>query len=125
MSFSVNRQVLIGPSIIAILLLGYPSTISRFVVSVIVYSVNALSFWTFSHVIEKVRVIFPSFANRNASVTIPFSTSILRVAASSDHTLPNMIGFGICCITPLKASIVFGKMRWKEFYVLSFDVANS
>ena len=76
-----------------------PSTIPRFVVSIVVDAVDALALGSLAHILKKIgkRTTFPgvpSVTNRDSAPTIILPISKVWVAASGKHILPNIINRG-------------------------------
>lgn len=71
---------------------GRPSAIRRFVVSVIIDSVNLVSIWPQTHILAKIlKAIKPSIADFYASPAIVFIVRVGRLATTSLHVIPNTI----------------------------------
>lgn len=71
-----------------------PATVRGFVVSVIVFPFDAVANWFGSHVIEKIIkpiVFHPSFANGDATSSVIFVFSRIRIIATQLHCPPRMV----------------------------------
>jgi len=70
-------------------------------------AIDALAFWAFPHIGEKVLKLQPAFANRNASTTPFFPARKALVEAASLHHRPRAVGSGsLTCAAamPMRAS---------------------
>lgn len=75
----------------------YPSTVGRFVVAIVIYSVNLVFFrWLLAHIGNKVSErLFPSFTHFNTPAAVVFVSSIILVLASPLEGCPRFIS---CCM---------------------------
>lgn len=90
--FAIERDSCVGSPVPALLRFGCPNAIKWFVVSVVVFALNAHPCWRVSHVGEKVFKFLPTCAHGNAATTIIRETGISRVAASLFHSMPDAEG---------------------------------
>jgi hypothetical protein len=72
-----------------------PSTILRRIVSIIVLTINSESVRAKSHIGKEIFKFIPSLANFNASATIKFIITSVRIVASAAHIFPQSINFRI------------------------------
>lgn len=88
----MNTLARSGPPVECLLELCSPSTISRFVIAVIVDPINGmLPCWALAHVGEKVREFIPSFANLDAARSIPKIFGMVRIFTTLTHRVPSMV----------------------------------
>ena len=122
---SINRKDLGASSISGLALNCLPTTISRFVISVIVDSGNSHSDWALSHVCKEVRKCHPFFTNSYSPSSVVLKTKSLGVCASLDHSSPRLIrgtklvGFGMSVFNLARHCIgVFNVVlnRWATSY---------
>lgn len=78
-----------------LLLFSGPTAVSRFVISIVVDSINGRIRRSFAHVfneIEKsISAVFPSFANCDSSLSIHFPSIFRLVVAAFNHRSPNCV----------------------------------
>ena len=91
--FTVERDSLGTTSVLSLFHYSCPPTVLRFVVAVIVNSVNRIvETWLLSHVSQKVcKRLQPSLANCDASSTIAVIVRGARIVATSLHFLPSVV----------------------------------
>jgi hypothetical protein len=77
--------------IVALFFLSSPATIFFAIRALRINSVYAFPWWANSHILQEIREIKPSFANRDASSTIIFIGSRFRIIASLQNPSPNHI----------------------------------
>lgn len=117
-SFSPERNVYIITSVSRLFASCRPFAISRFVISVIVNTFNGHAFRGFSHVVQKIGKIHPSFTNFYSSTTIVFVRFFIWVKASFFNRLPASICF--CCSVPFVVVVLV-----PAFYGLIFLIATA
>jgi len=83
-----------------------PLAICRFVIAVIIHSLQSHSGgWRLSHVAQQISYgTLPVVANFNSTTTISFISVMFRIVATSDHSIPNPKNTSIpktmiCCET--------------------------
>ena len=87
-------------TVIHLFFMTRPSTVFWFVVSVVVYAIDAVvgapawisAFWSASHIFEECcKVITPSVADPNSSSTVVFELGSIGVVATIFHSIPRSI----------------------------------
>lgn len=71
-----------------------PFTITRFIVSVVVFALDTHSFRRFAHVSKKVCELFPSGTNANSAPSVVFVAGCLGIVTPIPHGTPTMKGSG-------------------------------
>lgn len=86
--FTTNSNSLVIPFISGLHRICRPSTIQRFVIPIIVYSIyGIIRRWTRTHIIKKISEALPSFAQRYSTTRIIF----VSASASCFNSEPNFI----------------------------------
>lgn len=90
---SIHCVAHIGSPVVALGLLRCPLAIIWFVVSIIVFSVNAEPCsWAKSHISqEQIKGIFPPIANLNSSPSIKWVSGISSRVTPCDHSRPSLV----------------------------------
>ncbi len=105
---ALERQNPVRALVVHLLKTSRPSAISRFIVPVIVDTVNRmLPAWALTHVSKKARKFFPLRAVVNAATAVVNPFMVFRVAASGFHIAPAVVGPGAVpavCVTMIQAS---------------------
>jgi hypothetical protein len=80
-------------SVIELLFRSRPSTVSRFVISVVVgKAVQCFATRTFTHIGQEIVEIHPSFANIYSAPTVIFRTRMIQIEAALFHRSPTSVG---------------------------------
>jgi hypothetical protein len=99
------------PAVIRLLLSGGPSTVSGFIVAVMIrVSVYCHSIWSFPHVTKEFpKTLAPVFANCNASSAVVAVLIVIFVGASLDHISPTdvrpFVAIASRCLTITQSSL--------------------
>lgn len=89
---SESANVSTRPLVIGLLSNRSPSAISGLVISVIVYSVDGeISFWSLSHVSQKVLELGPPLANGDSPTSVVGILVVVRVLTSLPHSHPRVV----------------------------------
>lgn len=91
--FSVDCEYKISPSILSLFSACCPSAIFRTVISIIVDSIYGKTVRFFSHVLKKIHVFTPSFANRYTTTSVIGIIFTLWIIATIPHGQPYMVLF--------------------------------
>lgn len=90
-SFSIECQRSIASPIHRLLFLCSPPTISRLIISIVVYTINLTAIRPWPHIIKECRKgISPSIAHANASSAIILPAFVSRILASLSDTTPRL-----------------------------------
>ena len=89
--FTIERQFSIRACVISLLKGACPTAVVRFVISVVVFSIQTLSGRRFSHVGVKVFEGQPSFTHNDSSTSVIFRLPNVRIMASSHHRFPQIV----------------------------------
>lgn len=73
-----------------------PATIIRFVISVVVSSLNRHPWWTFSHILKKFSKVQPFLADLNAPAAVMRIPLIPWIKATGHHPFPGLPSFSKC-----------------------------
>jgi hypothetical protein len=99
--YARNTKVVEASPVLCLFTLGRPAAIIREIPQIIVGPIKRVfGVWTTSHIGEKVGVIIPTLADRNASATIVFPVFAGFVLASLMHRVPrgpfwSFVGFAM------------------------------
>jgi hypothetical protein len=78
--------------VVCLLLWSCPSAIAGLVITVNIYSVDAMFWaWLQPHILKEVIKIIPSLANRYSSPSIIMELGVIRITAPVFHTRPRFI----------------------------------
>jgi len=87
--FSVKFNNYITSTVQALLVIWYPATIIRSVISVHITTLDGMSRWSRTHVIDKIfKTILPSLANRNTSTSVSIEGNVFWIGTSLFHCHP-------------------------------------
>lgn len=78
-----------------LLLVGMPFAIFRRVTLGIVGSINRVSLWLLSHVLQKISKVSPSGTDAYSFPSVPRKILPVRICASLDHVFPTDVGGGL------------------------------
>ena len=103
-NFTVKRNSDCALLILRLLFGCFPLAVTRFVVPIVIDSVNRVSWWRFSHIGQKLfEIVKPLVADFNSSVHVAFKSRAFRIVASVFHATPNPIcassAFAVCAAT--------------------------
>ena len=65
-----------------------PSTVTRFVISVVINAVQKCAFWPLSHVCKKQSEVVPSITDQDPSRAVILKTDVIRICATFVHFSP-------------------------------------
>lgn len=92
--FTIQIINSIRAQIILLFFFCSPTTISRFITSVIINSIKRHIFWFFSHIFKKIlKAINPICANRNSATSVISKKLTSRICTSLLHACPGAISF--------------------------------
>jgi len=90
LSFILYNQI--RSSVVRLLRFCSPSTVYRFVIAVIVFSVQRMCCRRFfTHIFEECVKIIPSFANRNTATSVPLVVRMIWISATCQHLAPHRV----------------------------------
>jgi len=132
---SLISNKFIKPTVVVLLLLCCPTTISRLIVTIIVYAVNAVLWsWSMPHIGKKVFKLMPAFADRNTATAVMFVGRRFFIATSLYHSVPNPVNrsaiFFMCrkiilrklsAIVIIKASARYSMPCFKRIALYNFS----
>lgn len=91
LAHAMQFKVMCCPLIAGLLFGRSPSTISWFVVAVVVGSLNGSALGAFTHILKKIAEIHPAAAHRNTTATIVWILDLLWIRASLNHVIPRSV----------------------------------
>lgn len=85
-------------AIVLLRFLSRPSTITRFIVAVILSAVNGvLRSWPLAHVGKKIfKRVKPAFANRDTASAVVLEAVVLRAGTTANHAVPALVSAARC-----------------------------
>lgn len=116
---TTKQHAICASFVIGLLTNRRPSTITRFVVAVVIDAIDRCSAWSWSHIFQKLgEVGFPCIADRNSSAAPLLKTFTARAQATRTHRAPDDVLRQMCCVVAASAAM-FGKELRRQFPVVA------
>lgn len=92
MGFTMKGKIVVVPSVPRLVLVARPLAIARFIVTVVVDTIQTCTWWLFAHISKEVGKCKPRSINFYTTPTVVGIAGIFRISATLRHSYPRMIG---------------------------------
>jgi hypothetical protein len=101
-----------GSSVIDLLLSRCPSTVTRFVIAVVIDAIKRQPWRGTAHIRKEVfKAIQPSLANHNATTAIVLIRRAIRIEAALSHTMPALVFTRSFLVSSARMRLTMGEVR--------------
>ena len=101
---SIHGKNAIRTSISSLAFWRVPAAITGFIISIVVFTLQAQSGWRFSHVSEEVFKSHPSLANFNSPCAMPLKADVVVIVTASVHSAPSAINASLLAFAGVPVS---------------------